>query len=70
MDPTARLFFDGACDALVTDIRYACQIDWMPYWGDTTARALFQLHVVIARARDLGMYPYTAQIEAELRRVA
>lgn len=67
---TGRVFFDGACDALVTDIRHACAIDWMPYWGDTTARALWQLHHVLKRAREMGLYPYTAQLEAETRQAA
>lgn len=70
MTTTGRYFFDCACDALVRDVRYAAIKDWMPYWGDTDARALWQLHLVIKRAREMGLYPTTAQLEAEARRAA
>ncbi len=43
---------------------------WSAYYGDAIGRAVWQAKYVLRRARTLGIYPSTAQLEAECRKAA
>lgn len=62
--------FRCACDGLVRDIRDACAIEWVAYRGHLSDIAWFQARIVMRMARELGLYPTTAQLERETREAA
>ena len=44
--------------------------EWSPYRGNVSGIAVFYAKHVMREARKAGLYPTTAQLEAELRQAA
>lgn len=65
-----RYYYAGMCDYLLRTVIDACTLEWVPYRGNLTTLAVFQAKLVMRRARHMGMYPTTAQLDAELRQAA
>lgn len=51
----ADLRFRLDCDALVESVQRAARIEWMPYCGDTTEKAIWWVRWVVREARRLGL---------------
>lgn len=63
---TERWRFDCACNGFLSAIERACQDDWFPYTGKTEDEVRQWARLVMRRARKLGLYPTTEQLEADL----
>ena len=67
---TERWRFDCVCNGFLAVIERAKVDDWFPYTGNVDREVRYYAHLVMKRARACGLYPSTAQLEAEHRRAA
>lgn len=67
-----RALFPSSCDGLVTAVRHAADPSLVGGWEGRTrvGDAVWLAKHVMREARALGLYPSTAQLEAETRMVA
>lgn len=76
--PMIPVAFQWACDGTIQCIRQACVISPLEhpdtgnvaYYGHPVGRAVWFTRYLVREARRLGLYPSTAQLEAETRQAA
>lgn len=63
-------YYAALCDVLVRDVRAAASRDWDGYYSNPVSAAVVRARNTMREARRLGLYPSTAQLEAETRKAA